>query len=288
MIISISGAGGFIGKALGKAIFEKGWTVKSIGRESFSMPDDEFRNAKIEGSDVIINLAGENISKKWDAQYKKLILDSRINTTSRIVSAIKSCTVKPGLLISASGVDVYDSTGTHDENSTAYSDRFLGTVCRQWENEAKKAEGDLRLVICRMGLVLGDDGGAMDKMYRPFSLRLGAKLGNGRQWISFIHIRDLVNAFVFIIEHPEISGPVNIVSPYPVTNAEFTSTFGKVLQQPAFLTMPESVLKLLYGEGAQVLLEGRKVLPGKLGQAGFHFSYPTITNALVNLFGRRI
>jgi len=285
MIVSISGAGGFIGKSLTRAFHEKGWIIKSINRESFSMPDDEFRKAKIEGCDVVINLAGASILKRWNDTYKKEIRDSRINSTGKIVSAILGCSERPGLLISASAVDIYDNLHVHDETSSFYAGSFLGDVCRDWEKEALIATDALRVVIPRMGVVLGEAGGAMSKMHLPFSLGLGAKIGNGGQWISFIHIKDLVKAYIFIIENESMAGPVNVVSPYPATNSEFSSTFGKALKQPVFLTLPGKLLTFLYGEGASVLLEGHHVLPGKLIEKGFRFSYPTITNALVNLYG---
>jgi uncharacterized protein (TIGR01777 family) len=284
MIVSISGAGGFIGKALTNAFYAKGWTVKPISRESLSMTDDDFRKAKIEGCDVVINLAGANISKRWTQVYKKEILESRVHATRKIVSSILDCLQPPKILISVSGTDIYDSVNTHDENSTSFAGNFLGNVCREWEEEAMKASGKLRVVIPRMGMVLGDGGGALDKMYPAFSLGLGAKIGKGSQIISFIHIKDLVNAFIFIIEQESLTGPVNLVSPYPVTNAEFSETLGKALKQPVFLTLPGKILKLIYGEGSVLLLEGHKVFPGKLTSLGFRFSYPTITNALTNLF----
>lgn len=285
MIVSISGAGGFIGSALTRDFQAKGWTVKPINRESFGLPDEEFRQTKIEGSDVVINLAGASISKKWSETYKDEILSSRINATRKIVSAVKTCNKKPGLLISASAVDIYDNTGTHDDESTSYAGSFLGKVCREWEQEAFNAADDARLVITRFGLVLGEGEGALGKMHFPFSMGLGAVTGNGNQWISFIHIKDLVNAISFIIENPSIQGPVNVVSPYPVTNRDFSKTLGKALKQPVFLAIPGKLMKLLFGEGAVVMLEGRKVLPGKLTGMGFHFKFPTITNSLVNLFG---
>ena len=285
MIISVSGAGGFIGTALKRAFNEKGWTTKSINRESFSMGDDEFRESKIEDCDVVINLAGANISRRWNESYKKEIVDSRIVTTRKIVSSILSSSNKPGLLISASAVDIYDSVNTHDESSSSYAGGFLGSLCKEWEKEALAASGLIRVALPRMGLVLGTDGGALEKMYPLFSFGLGAKIGKGDQWLSFIHIKDLVRAFIFVIENNSISGPVNIVSPYPVTNAEFSSTFGKVLKQPVLFSVPGSILKFIYGEGSVVLLEGHKVVPGKLTNMGFRYNYPTITNALVNLLG---
>ena len=286
MIVSISGASGFIGSALTRAFHAKGWTVKSIGRESLNMPDDEFIKDTIEGCDVVINLAGENISERWTDSHKKEILDSRIRVTEKIVSSILACSKRPRLLISASGTDIYDNQNTHDESSTSYAGSFLGNVCREWEKEALKASEVTRVVIPRMGMVLGDGGGALSKMQLPFSLGLGAKIGNGRQWISFIHIKDLVNAYLFIIEHESLKGPVNLVSPFPVSNRDFSSALGKVLKQPVFLTLPGRFLQLFYGEGAILLLEGRKVLPGKLTTMGFHFDYPTINGALLNLFGK--
>ena len=234
MIVSISGAGGFIGKALTNAFYAKGWSVKPISRESLSMTDEDFRNSKIEGCDMVINLAGANISKRWTKDYKKEILESRVHATRKIVSSILACSQPPKLFISVSGTDIYDSINTHDENSTSFAGNFLGNVCREWETEALKASSKLRVVIPRMGMVLGD-GGALDKMYPAFSLGLGAKIGKGNQVISFIHIKDLVNAFIFIIEQESLKGPVNLVSPYPVTNAEFSSTLGKALKQPVFL-----------------------------------------------------
>jgi len=285
MIVSISGAGGFIGTALTRAIHAQGWTVKSINRESLNMPDDEFRKEKIEGCDVVINLAGASISERWTDSHKTEILNSRIRVTGKIVSSILACSEPPRLLISASGIDIYDNQNTHDENSASYAGSFLGDVCREWEKEALKASAVTRVVIPRMGLVLGNDGGALSKMQLPFSLGLGAKIGNGRQWISFIHIKDLVKAYLFIIEHESLKGPVNLASPFPVNNRDFSSALGKVLKQPVFLTMPGKLLRLIYGEGAILLLEGHKVLPGKLTSMGFHFDHPTINSALINLLG---
>ena len=285
MIVSISGAGGFIGTALTRAFHAQGWTVKSINRESLNMPEDEFRKAKIEGSDVVINLAGASISERWTDSHKTEILGSRIRATGKIVTSILACSEPPRLLISASGIDIYDNQNTHDESSTSFAGSFLGDVCREWEKEALKASAVTRVVIPRMGLVMGNDGGALSKMQLPFSLGLGAKIGNGKQWISFIHIKDLVKAYLFIIENESLNGPVNLVSPFPVNNRDFSSALGKVLKQPVFLTMPGKLLRLIYGEGAILLLEGHKVLPGKLTSMGFHFDHPTINNALINLLG---
>lgn len=285
MVISVSGSSGFIGKALSKAIREKGWTMKPISRENLSLPESELSALKIDGSDAVVNLAGAPVSKRWNDLYKQEILESRINSTKKIVSAMGSCTSKPAVFVSVSGTDVYLAGTEHDEQSTQFSGEFLGLVCQEWEKEAMLASSFTRVVIPRLGLVLGSEGGALEKMYNLFNLGLGAKIGNGQQIISFIHIKDLIRAIMLVIEDQFFKGPVNMVSPYPVSNSEFSETLGKVLKQPVFLRIPARIMNLLYGEGASMLLEGRKVIPGKLMAGGFRFNYPTINNSLVNLLG---
>ena len=284
MVIALSGPTGFIGRELMKKAVELGWLVKKISREDFAMPDREFREQKIEGVDAVINIAGSPVSGRWTPEFKQQILDSRIVTTRKISEAITSAESRPPVFISASAVGIYDSVSTHTEASFAYAGSFLATVCRQWEEEGMKTAGAARLVILRIGLVLGKDGGALEKMQKPFSIGLGGKIGNGRQPVSFIHIADLAGAIVFIIGNPSLSGVVNAVSPYPTTNYEFTDKLGKALNQPAFLTVPAFALKMIYGEGSQILLEGQRVLPEKLEKAGFRFKYPTIQNALMQIY----
>lgn len=280
----MSGSTGFLGKALMKGFLDKGWATKPINREHLSFSDADLA-ARISGSDVLINLAGAPVSKRWSPEWKNEIRKSRLDSTSKLISALSQTDPKPRLFISVSGTDIYKAGENHNEESRNYSDSFLGQVCLEWEAEASRAAVHCRVVIPRIGLVLGEDGGALKKMHSVFSLGLGAKIGNGEQLMPFIHIRDLVNSFIFLIENQDISGPVNVVSPYPVSNREFSETLGKVLQQPVFLSLPPSVLRLIYGEGAILLLEGRKVEPQKLTQAGFRYRYPTISNALVEIYG---
>jgi len=285
MIVTISGATGFIGHALIKKIRIKEWDIRIIDRESLSLPDKDFREKMIEGADVIINLAGAPVANKWTKPYKQIIRESRINITRKITRSILSATQKPCLFISQSATGIYDSTHVHKESSVYFAGDFLATLCKDWENEALAAQNVTRVTIIRTGLVLGQDGGLLQKLYFPFSIGLGGKIGNGKQFMSFIHLDDLVNIYLFIIEHPELSGIINAVSPFPTTNAEFTDKLGKVLKQPSWLTFPSFILKMKLGEGAKMLLEGQKVLPEKLEQAGFRFAYPTVQNALVKIFG---
>ena len=285
MIVSLSGSTGFIGQALLQKMQRMGWTVREIHRESFLKPDQEFLEELIEGSDVVINLAGAPVSLKWTAACKQQIIDSRVNTTRKISSAVNSTQQKPALFISFSAIGIYDSLNTHSEASTAYSGSFLSSVCRAWEQEAQNSISHTRTVIFRTGLVLGDGGGALKKMYFPFSIGAGGKIGNGKQPVSFIHIDDLVEAVLFTIENTSVSGIVNAVSPCFSFNAEFSDVLAKVLGQPCWLTVPAFALRMVYGEGAQILLEGQKVLPEKLELAGFRFKYPTIQNALIQIYG---
>jgi len=285
MILALSGASGFIGQALIKRIREKGWTVRIINRDSFSMPDDAFLKEKIEGTDAVINLAGASVSMKWTPAYKQELIDSRVNTTRKIVSAINQARHKPAVFLSASAIGIYDCVHTHTEASTDYSDSFLAHVCKLWEQEALKAETSTRLIIFRLGVVLGSSGGALAKMYKPFNIGLGGKIGNGDQPVSFIHLDDLTEALFFSLENTAVSGIVNAVSPYTSCNYEFSDKLGKVLGQPVWFTIPAFALKMKYGEGAQVMLEGQRVLPDKLLSAGFRFKYPTIQNALMQIYG---
>jgi uncharacterized protein (TIGR01777 family) len=285
MVFALSGSTGFIGKALTRKLLDRSWEVRVIGRESFKKADSEFLEKYIEGCDVVINLAGAPVARKWTTEYKKEILESRVATARKISTAIGMAQQKPSLFISGSAIGIYDSQNTHTESSTAYAGSFLAEVCKAWEQEACNAEPYTRLVILRTGMVLGNEGGALARMHLPFRIGLGGKTGSGKQSVSYIHITDLIDAIVFIIENQSIRGVVNAVSPYPTTNEEFTSMLAKVLHQENWLTTPGFLLKFMYGEGAQVLLDGQKVLPEKLLQAGFSFRYPALRNALMRVYG---
>ncbi len=285
MVVSITGSSGFIGQALIRKMGELGWAFRIIGRDSLKKPDAEFREEFIEGSDAVINLAGAPVAKKWTSGYKTEIMDSRVLTTRKISSAINHVEKKPEIFISASAIGIYDSVNTHGESSTDFADSYLAQVCKNWEQEAMNSQQVTRVVILRTGMVLGNDGGALKKMHLPFSIGLGAKIGKGTQYMSFIHLNDLTEAIAFITVNKELSGIVNAVTPYPTSNEEFSDRLAKVLGQSCLLTIPPFILKIIYGEGAEVLLEGQRVLPEKLEQAGFRFRYPTLLNALVQIYG---
>ena len=284
MKISLSGSSGFIGGMLKIKFIEKGWSVNEINRQSFMMPDEEFRDKKIEGSDVVIHLAGAPILRRWNETYKNEIYHSRIDTTRKIVSAIQNVTKKPRVFLSGSAIGIYNPVDSHTEESSRFADDFMAKVCKDWEMEAIRASDATRVVIFRTGVVLGKEGGALKTMFTPFKIGLGGMIGNGKQSFSWIHIADLLDAFIFAIENEALSGIVNAVAPEPTTNFHFTKTFGKVLNQPAVMRVPVLALKMMYGEGAAALTTGQKVFPEKLLQAGFPFKYPTIEKALMALF----
>jgi uncharacterized protein len=284
MKITLSGTTGFIGTTLLRHFSARDWQVTSVGREAFSLPDDEFIEKKIAGSDVIIHLAGAPISKKWTPEWKKEMYDSRILTTRKIADCILKSPVKPSLFISTSAIGIYDSVHEHTESSTDLDNRFLGKLCQDWENEAFAVKDVVHTVIFRNGLVLGRDGGALKAMHTAFSMGLGGRIGDGNQAISSIHIDDLVAAYIFAIEHPEMTGIFNAVSPFPVTNSEFTTLLAKSLGQTTFLKIPTAVLKFRLGEGVITLLEGQKVYPERLQQAGFQWKHPTLQSALVQIY----
>ncbi len=233
--------------------------------------------------DVIVNLAGASIFSRWSEEYKELIRESRILTTRNIVEAIPP--EKEITLFSTSAVGYY---GFHrdqelDEGSPP-GDDFLARVAMEWEREALKAnEKGARVVITRFGIVLGESGGALGQMIPIFKKYIGGPIGSGRQWFSWIHIRDLAEAFVFLIKHPEVSGPVNVCSPYPVKNRDLAKALGKALHRPSFLPAPGFMVKLVLGEFGSVILDGQRVLPRNLLEHGFVFQYPDIDKALQSI-----
>lgn len=283
-----------IGEALRKSFSEKGYEMLLAGRRFINKPDhvvwdvdkgfDDEALKKIEGVDLIIHLAGEPISDwRWTEDKKKRIVDSRINGTRTIIDAISKLKTKPKTLISASAIGYYGDRG--DDVLTergGVGDTFLATTCRDWEAEARKAENyGVRVVLNRTGIVLSKDGGALATMLTPFSLGVGGVVGSGKQWMSWITLDDFVAAVNFEIENESIEGAVNVVSPNPVTNEEFTKTLGEVIHRPTFLPLPKFAVDLMMGEmGDALLLDSTRVAPDKLEKAGFEFAFTELKPAL--------
>lgn len=279
MKIAISGSTGFIGSRLCSEFKKKEWEVVELTRSDFAKDDIAF-SKKISGCDVIINLAGAPIMKRWTERYKKTILLSRIAATAKIVNSICNNIKKPKLFISASATGIYGSEGIWDEENYSYSGDFLGEVCQAWEKEALKASGECRTVIVRFGVVLDKKQGALAKMLPLFRFGIGGRIGSGKQGFSWIHINDLIASIIFIINNNDINGSVNIVAPEITDNRSFTKALAKSLKRPAFFVVPEFTLKVLYGKGAEVLTKGQKVIPKKLTASGYNYLFPTLSSAL--------
>jgi uncharacterized protein (TIGR01777 family) len=284
--IAITGASGLIGSALVGHLKSEGHTVQRLVRRMPVSPDEIQWDPKsgyvdieaLRGVDAVIHLAGVGVGdRRWTKRYKAEILNSRLLGTTAIAQAVAQ--VKPQVFISASAIGWYGESGNRAvvETDSAGND-FLAAVCREWEGAADLA-GDIRTVKLRTGLVLDPTGGALGKMLPLFRFGLGGKLGSGKQWWSWITLHDVVRAIVFTLEH-KISGPVNLTSPNPVTNQEFTSALARALKRPALFPAPAIALKIALGGFASEVLGSKKVVPAVLTEAGFTWDYPHISSAL--------
>jgi uncharacterized protein (TIGR01777 family) len=236
--------------------------------------------------DVIINLAGEPIvDKRWTDTQKMVICQSRWDITEQVVAMIERSDTKPSCLVSGSAIGYYGATGHEltDETALIPSPDFAHRLCQKWESTALKASEHCRVVLLRTGVVLAKDGGALAKMRLPFLMCLGGKLGDGQQYMSWIHIEDMVHAIQFVLLTPSIEGAVNCTSPQSITNEAFTKALGKQLNRPTWFSVPAFALNLLMGEGAGVLLSSQRVYPQKLLDHDFDFNHPTIDNTLADL-----
>jgi hypothetical protein len=233
--------------------------------------------------DVVVNLAGSPIAdKRWTPQTKEQLRQSREGTTTAIVTTLAKLKTRPVLLLNASAIGFYGPRGDEELTEDAPSgDGFLASLCREWEGAAGAAERlGVRVVTPRIGVVLGREGGALARMLPIFRLGLGGPLGRGTQWMSWIHVEDLVGLLMFLMSNAA-GGPVNATAPHPVTNAEFSRTLGRALGKPAFLPAPGFAMKLMLGEMAEeLLLTGQRVLPRRAQSLGFHFRFPFIAGAL--------
>jgi len=283
--VAIAGASGFVGTHLTKFLTHFGYEVSKITREELA--NNELLISKFNKTDIVINLSGANIIHRWNDAYKKELYSSRIDTTQKIVYAIKNAEHKPKVLISTSAVGIYSNKKVNSEENFEYGTNFLATLCKTWEEEAFKATEDTRVAIFRFGIVLGKNGGALQSMLLPFKFGLGGTIGDGSQYFSFIHIEDLKNAFKFIIENENLNGAFNLGASVPTTNKGLTKALGKTLNRPTFLPVPQFALKLLYGEGATVLTDGQSMIPKRLEDNGFNFEFKTIESAIENLLGEK-
>jgi uncharacterized protein (TIGR01777 family) len=277
MKIAICGASGFVGKYLQSYFIEKVYDVVALKRDV--MRDANKLNNAISDVDIVINLSGANIIQRWSKDYKKLLFKSRIETTRSLVDAMNANN-REQTLVSTSAIGIYANDILCDEDDYSYGDSFLTKLCQAWEREAMQVRK--RLVIFRFSVVMGH-GGALQRMMLPFKLGLGGVIGKGTQAFSYIHIEDLARAYNHIIAHQELSGVFNLSASNTITNRIFTKILAKKLNRPAILPLPVFVLKLLFGEGSQVLSDGQNTFPKKLLNSKFVFKYPDINSVLDDL-----
>ena len=287
--IAITGASGLIGTALVGHLKSEGHTVQRFVRRPVVAPDEIQWDPKsgyvdieaLRGVDAVIHLAGVGVGdKRWSKKYKSEILNSRLLGTTAIAHAVNE--VKPQVFISASAIGWYGESGNRSVvESDRVGDDFLAAVCREWEGAADLVT-DVRTVKLRTGLVLDPTGGALGKMLPLFRLGLGGKLGNGKQWWSWITLHDVIRAITFLLEN-KVEGPVNLTSPNPVTNQEFTSALARAMHRPALFPAPAIALKIALGGFSSEILGSKKVIPQVLSDSGFTWDYPHITNALTAL-----
>ncbi len=315
--IFVTGGTGFIGAAIVRALRERGDDVTVVSRDGArakaALPDGvEVVEAdptaagawqqRIAGCRAVINLAGASIAgKRWNAQYRQILLDSRVDVTRFVVEGMQAAPPdqRPAVLASASGIDYYpfvlpipgeddmegDAVDLFDEQSPL-GDGFLARMCRDWEDEAMRATPlGVRVALVRTGIVLGKGGGALPKMALPFKLMAGGRVADGRQWFSWIHLDDIVGIYLRAIDDDALSGPLNAVAPGAVRQAAFAKALGAALHRPTWMPVPKFALRFATGQLAEYLIHGRHVIPKALQDAGFEFAYPDVEGALAEIYG---
>lgn len=284
--VVVGGGSGFIGKHLIDVLSKEGVTCtvvsQTAGANKITWTDVE-KNGLPKDTSAVINVAGQNVldpRKRWTPEFKLIVRDSRVKTTETLAKAMQNIDAKS--LVTISGVACYkpnDTTYTEESECETYD--FLSELCRDWEAAAKLPQGcKARQVVIRSGVVLGKDGGMMKQLHLPFKICLGGPIGNGKQYMPWIHITDLVNMFVFAMKNDKASGVLNGVAPKLTTNKEFTKAYATAIGRPAFIPLPGFLLNaILHKDRAKMILEGQKVLPKKVQELGFVYQFPDINSA---------
>lgn len=295
MRVLVSGSHGMIGSHLVESLGRSGHEVRCLVRSAPSGPDEVLWDpaagtidAKgLEGIDAVVHLAGSNIAaRRWTRAIKQEIRDSRVKGTRLLCKALAQLDKPPATFVSASAIGYYGDRGKTvlDEGSPAGSG-FLPSVCRAWEEASAALKGtDIRVVFMRIGIVLSPEGGALAKMLPSFKLGIAGHIGNGKQFMSWISLDDVVGAIIYALENPSLAGPINVVAPEPVTNHDFSKTLGHVLHRPTVFPLPAFALRTALGEMAdELLLSSTRVKPSRLIAAGYKYQYPDLTGALRHL-----
>jgi len=299
MKILITGASGLIGRRLTETLLTQNHQITALTRAPerskkilgphVDLWDSLADKTSLDGFDAVINLAGEPIAdKRWSKEQKQKLCDSRWQLTEKLAQLIKAGTQPPAVFISGSAVGYYGDQGQavvpEDEPPNK---QFTWQLCDRWEALALAAESDkTRVCLLRTGVVLADKGGVLAKMLLPFRAGLGGPFGNGQQYMPWIHIDDMVKGIIFLLQHETLHGPFNMVAPYPARNEQFSALLGEILNRPAFIRVPASVVRLLMGESAILVLGGQRAIPKRLEDAGFVFEHGELRQALGDVLGR--
>jgi uncharacterized protein (TIGR01777 family) len=305
MRVAVTGATGLIGQALVKALSDRGDEVVALSRDAgragqtlgehvdaHAWPNPVEQpppDAALAGADAVVHLLGEPVAQRWSAETKENIRRSRVASTRLLVDGLLALDParRPSVLVSQSATGYYGPHGeeTLTEDAPA-GDDFLAGVVLGWEGEAMRAASELRVAVTRTGVVLSPEGGALAKMLPFFRAGIGGPVAGGRQYVPWIHLEDVVGAMLICLDNPAATGPVNLTAPHPVTNTELSRTLGRVLKRPAVLPVPAFALKLLYGEMAQIVITGQRVVPARLTELGYAFGHPELEAALRDVLGR--
>ena len=299
--IVMTGATGLIGTRVVRALHRRGDSVTVLTRNpkraterlpegvaalKWMTEDEDDWTAAVDGADALIHLAGESIAEeRWTDEYKKRIYDSRIATANRLIDAVEKAATRPQVLVSVSAVGYYGDSGDSevDENTDPGND-FLAALCTDWEAAVHRAgQYGMRVVTPRLGLVLADDGGVLEKLLTPFKMFAGGPVGNGEQWFPWVHIEDVVGIILHSLDNDSVEGALNAVSPGLIRNREFAVALGDALNRPARFSVPAFVIKLAMGELGETLLGGQRAIPRRTIESGYEFSYQTIESALTDL-----
>lgn len=298
--ILVTGGTGFIGRKVCDTLHNKDYDVNVVSRNpekaktkleavgeiyGWNPESEQLPTEAISEAEAVIHLAGETIAGRWNTEKKQRIRDSRVLSTRNLVESCANAESKPKVLICASAIGLYGDSGDNSfTEETPPGTDYLAEVCKEWETEAYKAsELGIRVVTVRIGLVLGLGGGMLQQILTPFKIGIGGKLGSGQQWMSWIHVDDVVGIILHALENDSITSALNATAPVPVRNIDFTKALGSVLRKPTFLPVPRFGLKLMMGEFADFVLLSQKVLPEKTVASGYEFQFTTIDSALSNL-----
>lgn len=305
MRVAVTGATGMIGATLVRGLVARGDEVTALSRNAqqasaaLGVPAETWADPKAEpppldalrGRDGVVHLLGEVLAQRWSDEVKREIRESRVLSTRNLVDGLGQLEPeeRPRVLVSGSGAGWYGHRGDErlDESAPVPGDDFLAQLCADWEAEARRAEAlGVRVVLNRTGMVLSDSGGALEKMLPFFKAGIGGPVAGGRQYVPWVHVDDVVGATIFALEHDELSGPVNVTAPEPVTNRELSKALGHVLRRPAFAPVPALAVKTLYGEMADIVITGQRAVPGRLSELGYVFKQPQLEPALRDATGR--